>query len=252
MNGYRAGALHWISEISPGSGKQSICPDGEISVSTARDLIFCWGPGLVSVDRRWQIKAELGADLLAQYSLLTDKQTEVREETASPAISPCLWTPSSDPHGSGAWPFLDLSLWCGKEIPWPGARRQEEKLHRIPPSCSSWRSSFRSRFFHSLPLLSFTAACPRHSGPRRPSPSNIWGHFISLRASLLVFCLEMKWVCPGPPGRRRRALQGVCPLSLQRGNKSSFRSPAVPKSMCSLLSLQHLWSHLRKTIAEGS
>lgn len=59
---------------------------------TARDLIFCWGPGLVSVDRRWQIKAELGADLLAQYSLLTDKQTEVWEETASPAISPCLWT----------------------------------------------------------------------------------------------------------------------------------------------------------------
>jgi hypothetical protein len=108
---------------------------GEISVSTARDLIFCWGPGVVSVDRRWQIKAEPAADLLAQYSLLTDKPTEVREETASPAISPCLWTPSSDPHGSGAWPFLDLSLPCCKEIPWPRARRQKGRsCRRIPPS----------------------------------------------------------------------------------------------------------------------
>lgn len=220
--------MHWISEISPGSGQQSICPDGEISVSTARDLIFCWGPGLVSVGHRWQIKAEPGADLLAQCSLLTDKQAEVLEETASPAISPCLWTPSSDPHGSGAWPFLDLSLWCGKRDTLAQSQEAGEAA-KDPSLRSSWHSSFGSCFFPSLPLLFFTAACPRHSGPRRPSPSNIWGHFSSLRASLLVFCLEMKWVCPGPPGRRREALQGVCPLSLQRGNKSSFRSPACPQ-----------------------
>lgn len=130
--------------------------------------------------------------------------------------------------------FLDLSLWCCKEIPWPSARRQEgEKLPWDPSVHSSFLPLFAPAVLHSC--LSQTLR------PQEAQPSNIWGHFASLGASLFVFCLEMKWACPGPPGRRRGALQGVCPLSSQRGNKSSFRCTAVPKSMCSLLSLQHLW-----------
>lgn len=121
--------------MSSGSGLQNICPDGEISVSIAGDLIFCWGPGMVSVDHRWQINTEPGQISWPNTLSLQISRLRFGEETPSPAISPCLWAPSSDPDGSGAWPSLAWSLWCSKETPWPRARRLKGRSwHSIPSS----------------------------------------------------------------------------------------------------------------------
>lgn len=120
--GYQRSAQEVASRISVLMGRFLSLQRG-ISYSSGAQAWSVW-----TADGRLKLSWG-GADLLAQYYLLTDKQTEVREETASPTISPCLWTPSSDPYGSGAWPFLDLSLRCRKKIPWPRARRQKG------PSC---------------------------------------------------------------------------------------------------------------------
>ena len=89
------------------------------------------------------------------------------------------------------------------------------------------------------------ASClPQTPSHRRPSPlrfcqNNICG------SSSLVFCLEMKGVCPGLQGVRMRSIYNVSVLSVwERGNKFSFRCAAVPKSCVPLLSFGHLQSHL--------
>lgn len=144
---------------------------------------------MVSVDHRWQIKAEPGQISWPNTLSLQISRLRCGAETGSPAISPCVWAPFSDPHGSGAWPSLALSLGCSKETSWPRARRLKGR------SC-------HSRFLSGT--ISCTLCPYRHSclsqtlGPQEAEPSNIWGHFPSLRASPLVFSLELKQVCPGP------------------------------------------------------